>query len=462
VKAARGRVAWLVVALACLGVVAPALGGSPAAATISTVAGTGTAGHTGDGGPAAQAEIGHPRGIAIAPAGGFVFAEPFNATVRRVLPNGTIITIAGTGVPGFSGDGGPATEAQLDLPHGVAFTPSGSVLVADTLNNRIRLVAPDGTITTVAGDGLGRFSGDGGPASQAEIATPRGISAMPDGGYLIADTDNERIRRVLPDGTIETVAGSGVMGSFGDGGPALEAGLDSPFAAVPVAGGGYLIADTGNHRVRRVLPDGTIETVAGTGAPGFSGDGGPATEAELDAPHAVVSLPDGGFLVADTMNDRVRRVLPDGTIETVAGVGPAGFSGDGGLATEAELDEPKALSVLADRRGFLVGDAVNNRVRLVSLDLRPGVVVRIAAPPTPMRAGRLAVLRYRLTEPARARLEVRRSGRVALVVEQQGMTGRNAIAFRPRLRPGLYALRLRVTTPDDRTAIAFSHLRVVP
>jgi hypothetical protein len=453
---------WFAVALACLGLVAPALGAAPAAPTISTVAGTGTAGHAGDSGPAAQAEIGHPRGIAIAADGGFVFAEPFNATVRRVLPDGTIITIAGTGVPGYSGDGGPATDAQLDLPHGVAFTPSGGVLIADALNNRIRLVASDGTITTVAGDGVAGFSGDGGPASQAEIATPRGISAMPDGGYLMADTDNERIRRVLPDGAIETVAGSGTKGFSGDGGPALQAGLDSPFAAVPTAAGGYLIADTGNHRVRQVLPDGTIETVAGTGVPGFSGDGGPATEAELDAPHAVVSLPDGGFLVADTLNDRVRRVLPDGTIETVAGTGAAGFSGDGSLATEAQLDEPKALAVLSDRRGFLVGDAVNNRVRLVSIDLRPAVVVRVTAPPPPTRAGHLTVLRYRLTEPARARLEVRRKGLVVLAVERQGVTGRNAIPFRPRLRPGLYALRLGVTTPDDRTALAFSRLRVVP
>ncbi len=235
-------------ALVAAGMVA---GHRTAVPSIVTVAGTGVAGRTGDSGPALQAEIGHPRGIALASDGGYVFTEPFNQTVRRVSPDGTITTIAGTGQAGFSGDAGPATQAALDQPHGVAFTPSGGLLVADALNHRVRLISSDGTISTVAGTGVVGFSGDGGPATAAEIDGPRGIAALPDGGFLIPDTDNQRIRRVWPDGTITTVAGDGTRGFSGDGGPATAADLASPFAAVPTADGGH--ADR-RHRQRPSSP----------------------------------------------------------------------------------------------------------------------------------------------------------------------------------------------------------------
>ncbi len=432
----------------------------PSVPTIATVAGTGVAGRSGDGGSALAAEIGHPRGLALAPGGGFVFAEPFNETVRRVWPYGTITTVAGTGVAGFSGDGGPATEAELDLPHGVAFTPSGGLLVADALNNRIRLVSPDGTITTVAGTGVAGFAGDGGPATEAELDAPHGVAALPDGGFLVPDTGNERIRRVWPDGTITTVAGDGVRGFAGDGGPATEAELASPFGVAPTPDGGMLIADNGNNRVRRVAPDGTITTVAGDGVRCYGGDGGPALLASLSSPHNLAPLPDGGLLIADTGNNRVRRVWPDGTITTVAGTGVAGFSGDGGPAAQAELALPKALLVLPDLSGFLVADAQNNRVRLVRVDLRPPLELRLEPRRLGTRSGRRAVLRLTLSLPATLRLQLRRRGRLVLALRFAGRPGENTRAFGPRLRPGSYALVVTATVPDGRVARASGSLTV--
>ena len=343
-------------ALALVAVVAASAAASQGSGTITTVVG-----------PATVPGIVHPRGLAVAPGGGFVFADAFGQTVRRVRPDGRVVRVAGTGTAGFGGDGGPATKAELDQPHGVAFTRRGVLLVADALNNRIRAIAPDGTITTVAGTGARGFSGDGGPATAAKLSAPRGVSAAPGGGYLIPDTDNDRVRLVRPDGTIVTVAGPG-------------AGLDRPFAAVAAAGGAILIADTGNDRVRRASGNGTITTVAGNGVRGFGGDGGPATAASLSSPHNLAVLPDGGFLIADEGNNRVRRVWPNGTITTVAGTGTAGFSGDGGAATAAELDQPKALAVLSDLRGYLIADAANSRIRVVSVDLRAPVGFRLDDP----------------------------------------------------------------------------------
>lgn len=428
--------------------------------TIATVAGTGIAGRTGDGGPAVAAEIGHPRGIAVAADGGYAFAEPFNATIRRIAADGTVTSVAGTGVAGYAGDGGPASTAELNLPHGVALTTSGGLLIADTLNQRIRLVSPDGSISTVVGNGSAGFAGDGGPASAAQVDTPRGIAALADGGFLIADTGNQRIRRVFADGTITTVAGSGVRGFSGDGGLATAAGLANPFGVTPVRDGGLLVADTGNDRVRRVAPDGTITTVAGSDTRGFGGDDGPATAAALNQPHAVAVLPDGGFLVADTVNNRVRRVWPDGRITTVAGTGTPGSSGDGGEAADAELNQPKAVAVMPGGQGFLVGDSANNRVRLVSLDLRTPLSVRVIGPPLRARTGTSAVVRYTLSLPATVWLEVRRRERLVLRVRASGVAGANALRFGRRLRPGVYRLMLTAMPGDGRRSSAGSSLRV--
>jgi glucose/arabinose dehydrogenase len=413
--------------------------------TITTVAGNGVDGHSGDGGSATSAAIDHPRGIAVTADGGFVFAAPFLPSVRRVAADGRISTVAGTGVAGFSGDGGPATAAQLNLVHGVALLPDGSTVLADTSNHRIRRVTPSGTITTVAGTGTFGFSGDGGPATSAQIAAPRGIATLPDGSILFPDSGNHRVRRISPAGVITTVAGTGTAGFSGDGGQALAAQLALPFAVSPLPGnaGGFLIADAGNARVRKVAADGTITTAA-----------------KLPDPHAVAALPDGSFLVAATNTNRVVRVRAVDDVETVAGTGAAGFSGDGGTAAAATLNQPKALAVLPDLSGFLVGDAANNRVRLIRMDLRPALVLRIVVKKLQTRAGRPATLRYTLSEPAAARLEVVRRGSVVLRAKQQGKAGANSLSFGRSLKAGAYALRVRATAAGIRSAAATASLTV--
>src|SRR5438105_1300029 len=327
--------------------------------TIVTVAGTGTTGISGDGGPATAAAVEHPRGLAVLRDGSVVVAEPFDNVVRRLAADGTISTVAGTGAAGFKGDGGAASLARLDFVHGVAAMPDGGFVLADTLNERIRRVLPDGRIGTVAGSGVRGYAGDGGAATAAAFEDPRGVATFPDGRILIPDTGNDRIRLVRLDGTIETVAGDGVSGFAGDGGPATAAELRTPFGVAPLPDGGFLVDDSGNARIRRVWPDGHISTVAGNGVAGYSGDGGPAVDAELRGVHNLVAAP-GGFLIADTGNDRVRLVR-DGTIETVAGSGANGFSGDGGPATAAALDQPKAVA-LTKEGSILIADAANHRV----------------------------------------------------------------------------------------------------
>jgi NHL repeat len=328
----------------------------------------------GDGGPAKAAFLNLPYGVAATPDGGYVVSMMNWNKVRRVSPDGTITTIAGTNLNGFSGDGGPATSAQLNMPMGVAVQPDGGLLIADSNNHRIRRVSPAGTITTVAGTGEEGFSGDGGRAGAAKLDLPVDVAATRDGGFLIADYGNNRIRRVSASGTITTAAGTGAEGFSGDGGPATAARMGYPNGVSATADGGFLIADYEYNRVRRVSPTGTIETVAGSGGlaqGGFSGDGGPATGAKLDSVSDAVETPDGGLLIVDTGNNRIRRVSPAGTITTVAGnVGfPGSFSGDGGLATLAGLKGPDSVAVTASG-GFLITDTSNNRVRFVDADLR--------------------------------------------------------------------------------------------
>jgi ribosomal protein S11 len=477
---------------------------APAATNnIFTVAGTGTAGFSGDGGPAPAAGINMPSGVAATADGGFLIADTFNHRVRRVSPAGTITTVAGTGAAGFSGDGGPAVAAELDSPDGVAATADGGFLIADTFNNRVRRVSPAGTITTVAGTGTAGFSGDGGPATAAELSAPVAVAATADGGFLIADANNNRVRRASPAGTITTVAGTGTAGFSGDGGPATAAEISDPEGVAATADGGFLIADTANNRVRRVSPAGTITTVAGTGTAGFSGDGGPAIAAELDSPEGVAATADGGFLIADTGNNRVRRVSPAGTITTVAGSGTAGFSGDGGPATAAELNGPNEVAATAEG-GFLIADTANSRVRFVDADLRfpqgPPGPTGPAGPTGPMGpsglqgpagprgpagpagpvgpagprgpAGRaplaLALADTRLSVPARRGVALRyaatddasvlvravRGRRTLARARGRAQAGANTIRLRAPSRAGRYRLRLQASTADGRAASA--------
>jgi sugar lactone lactonase YvrE len=336
---------------------------------LTTIAGTGGPGFGGDGGAATAALLWQPRGVAVDAAGNVYIADRWNRRIRRVATNGIITTVAGAGTMGFTGDGGSAVAAQLGDAAGVAVDPAGTIFIADQANQRIRRVA-GGVMTTLAGNGTPAFGGDGGLASGAALYQPLGVCAGPGGSVYVADTSNFRVRMISAGGVITTVAGNGTAGFSGDGGEAMSAQLSGP-AAVALDGAGNLyIADAENHRVRRVTPAGTVTTVAGSGGILFSGDGGAATAATLYRPSGVAVDGVGNLYIADTFNDRIRRVTPGGVISTVAGGGTS--LADGVAATSARLVLPSA--VVVDGSGDLFVADYSNRVRRVS----GGVITTVA------------------------------------------------------------------------------------
>lgn len=281
-----------------------------------------------------------------------------------------ITVVAGTGAPGFSSDGQRANRTALSAPLGLASAADGTVYVID--GNRVRRVTPAGVIMTIAGTGEEGFSGDGGAAISAKLHSPQGLALDGRGNLYIADTLNSRVRRVAPDGRIDTVAGGDKAGYSGDGGPAVNALLNTPVGITVGFKGMLYVADTGNQRVRLMSGDGKIQTIAGTGQAGYSGDGGPATSAPLNSPTGLAFDPVGNLYVADSLNDRVRRIDLNGVMTTVAGTGISGFSGDGGQATEAELGLPSGSLVTvgevlaSDASGdLLIADTGSHRVRRI-------------------------------------------------------------------------------------------------
>jgi uncharacterized protein (TIGR03437 family) len=367
-----------------------------AAGVISTVVGNGTCATTGDGGPAASASVDSPYGLAV-DAAGAVYVSGANR-VRKFTVGGNITTFAGTGSGGFSGDGGTATTAQLFGPQGLTFDAAGNLYVAELGNARIRRVSTSGIIITVAGNGRNAFSGDGGAATQASLGNPIGVAAAPDGSIYIADTENDRIRKVDPNGVISTVCGIGAF--IGDGGDSTVARMTggNPYEVAVDRSGNLYIADGNDRRVRKVTPSGTISTFAGTGRSGTSGDGGPAVNATLVNPQGVavdaagnvyisdsrlrVVGADGtistfanvnpGFLTIDASRNLyvlngagITKVTPGGAISHVAGNGQAGFSGDGGPAANASFGAYTGGLIVAPDGSILVSDAANNRIRRI-------------------------------------------------------------------------------------------------
>ena len=338
--------------------------------SIATVAGNGTAMYSGDGGPAANAQIGQSNDVALDGDGNLYIANTVNYLIRKVIAaTGVISTIAGNGTEGFSGDGFPAVGAQFSRLSGLAADGPGNLYITDSGNQRIRkIAAATGMITTVAGTGVAGFSGDGGLAINAALNAPAGLAVDGSGNLYIADTHNHRIRRVsAATGIITTVAGSGVSGNSGDGGPATAAQINSPNSVAADGFGNLYITDGYSSRVRKVsAATGAIVTVAGIGAPGYSGDDGPATNVKLGQ-HLYVGVDKfGDLLVADSENTRIRKVsAAAGTIATVAGNGGWGFSGDGGPATSAKLNYPCGIAVDSSG-GFYFADSGNSAVRFLT------------------------------------------------------------------------------------------------
>ena len=374
----RRTARWALLAL-CLALLPVGWAGGVPAVQAHRALHHGAAGAPGDGGPATQAVLGNPAGLAPDNAG-HLYISDYNSRVRVVnLHTGVITTVAGNGQSGDSGDGGPAAQAQLSTPEALALDNTGHLYIADSYNARVRMVdLHTGVITTVAGNGQDGASGDGGPAAHAELSFPKGLALDNAGHLYIADSYNSRVRVVnLHTGVITAVVGNGKQGDSGDGGPATHAQLNEPDSLALDHAGHLYIADFGSDRVRVVnIQTGIITAVAGIGTFGDSGDGGPAAHAQLEWPKDLALDNAGHLYIADSKNERVRVVdLHTGLITTFVGNGLSGGRGDGGPTTQAELDRPDGLAL--DNAGHLyIADSRNNRVRVVNL--HTGVITAVA------------------------------------------------------------------------------------
>jgi type IX secretion system substrate protein/NHL repeat-containing protein len=329
--------------------------------TITTIAGKNGAGFTGDGGPATAAQLDEPFGVAVDANGNVYIADGINKRVRKITTDGMINTIAGNGSIAFNGDGIPATDAAIDVTN-VAVSSSGIVYITDGYNNRLRVVTPDGMITTIAGNGSPSYGGDGGPATDAALNAPVGLTVDAAGNIYIADLLNNRIRKATTDGMITTVAGTGAYSYNGDGEPATAAQLNQPYGVAVDDSGNIYIAEFAAQRIRKVDAGGIISTFAGNGTVGFSGDGTLATTAQLSYPQGVATDNAGNVYVADYGNERLRKIDQNGIITTFAGSGNAGYKGDGGPATAASLNDPVSACIDASGNVF-IADRSNNRIR---------------------------------------------------------------------------------------------------
>ncbi len=330
-----------------------------------TAAGSGaTAYGSGEGRQSVTVGFNTPWGLAIDAQDRIYVADAGNNAVRRIDPDGTVTTVAGTGTAGYSGDGGPATAARLSAPVRLAFDAVGNLYIADSSNNRIRKVTPAGIISTVVGTGTAGNTGDGGQATAARLRTPYDVAFAPDGTMYIADRGNHKIRKVTPAGVISTFAGTGSAGYNGDDIAATTARLNSPYSVDVDADGNVYIADYDNERVRIVDTNGIISTFAGTGVATIDGDGGLAVEAGLHKPQYVQVTPAGDVYISESNNNRI-RIVHDGNINTVAGSGQFGFVGDGGFPVFSTWQRPSA-TVLDSQGNLWVADRNNRRIRVIN------------------------------------------------------------------------------------------------
>ncbi len=335
-------------------------------------AGSGLMGDTGDGGPAALAQFRSVGGVAVGPDGSTYVADPSASRIRRIHPDGTVQALAGTGVRGYAGDGGPALAASFTDPGRLLVDQVGVIFVAEP--GRVRRIDSGGGVSTILGNGQPDFAGDGGPAVFGRTAGNAGMAIDGNGNLFIAERASHRVRRIDTSGILDTVAGTGAPGGAGDGGPARQAMLDQPVDVDVDSQGNLLVAELAGNRIRRVSADGRIETIAGVGRPGGAGDGGPALAAELNGPQSVLTDSSGAIFVADWNNRRIRRIDPDGTIHTVAGHAD-GRVDSGGLAVESRLILPLVISPMLDG-SLIVVEQGQRRIR------RLAPAAQGAAPPS--------------------------------------------------------------------------------
>lgn len=455
----------------------------------SVVVGTGTKGFAGDdGSPATQALLAEPTDLERT-EDGYLIADQFNQRVREVV-NGRITTVAGgAGGPGFAGDGGAATSARLGRARGISVRPDGSFLIADEINHRIREVDARGIIDTVAGTGVAGSSGDRGPAIAAALHTPLSVKATSDDGYLIAERgpesgrpegDGYRIRKVSAGGIITTVAGTGAKGSDGDGGPATDARINLPRDIAPTADGGFYLSDSASHRVRRVAPDGTITTVAGTGTSASTGDGGSAIDATFGDVYGIELTPDGGLYVADTENDRVRFVaspLPrvTGVTASAAAGQPISVTGSGFPTTavvlwngavlpttrvsstrlDAQVPPGAAGTAQVSARAAAAGGDVSGALPVAVVGAPPAATpaapaLPVARPRPPVSRPRSPVVRPQLGLPRLRALNRPRAGGVLRLSATSSLAG-NGARLALQQRRGARWVQLRATALRGRT-----------
>jgi hypothetical protein len=330
---------------------------------LQTWIGTGLPGYNGDN-ARTLTSLTRPQGVAADASYDVFVADTGNNRIRMMNPKGYMSTVAGSGMVGYTGDGGPATAAGLDNPYGVAVDGAGDLFIADTGDHRVREVTPDGIIHTVAGNGIAGTTGDGGQATQAELNAPVDLALDGHGDLFISDGTANVIREVTTDGLIHTFAGTGVAGFNGDCIPASQALVNDPTGLAIDAAGDVFFTDTANHRVREVTTDGTIHTIAGTGIWGYAGDHGAATYAELESPTGLTIDSQGDLYVSDVSSATVRAIV-NNVIFTVAGTGTPGYNGDGFPAATMQLDDP--VSVAIDSYGAIqIADSYINRIRRVA------------------------------------------------------------------------------------------------
>jgi DNA-binding beta-propeller fold protein YncE len=338
---------------------------------VTTVAGNGAAGYAGDGGPAASAMLNNPFDVAFDAAGSLVFSDTYNHCIRRIgARTGTIETVAGCGEAGYSGDGGPGPKARFNQPYGVAVGRDGAIYTADRLNAVVRRIdGATGVVSTFAGTGTKGFSGDGGPARRAGMVEPNGLAFSRNFARLyIADVADNRVRAVeMAGGVIATFAGTGAAAHDGDGGPAAAAAVFGARAvAVRQADGAVYVLERQGSSLRLVTPDGRIATVASTGEKGYGGDGGPPRAAVFDRPKEMTLDRDDNALIVDTENHAIRFIdWQADRVATVAGNGAHGFTGDGVPATQSSLARPHGVAVGPDG-ALYIADTENNRIRKVA------------------------------------------------------------------------------------------------